>query len=49
VIARVVVPKKLTEQQRKLFQELSKTLDTESIEQKRDEGFFGRVRDAFGL
>jgi molecular chaperone DnaJ len=49
VIARVVVPKKLTEQQRKLFRELAETLEIESIDQERDESFFSRLRDALGF
>lgn len=49
VVARVVVPSKLNEQQRKLMQELAATLEKESITQERDEGFFGRLRDAFGI
>jgi len=49
VISRVVVPKKLTEQQRRLMHELSQTLDTEDIKPERDEGFFSRLRNALGL
>lgn len=49
VVTRVVVPTKLNEQQRKLLQELGKTLEPEGVEQDRDEGFFGRIRDAFGI
>jgi molecular chaperone DnaJ len=49
VIARVIVPKKLTEQQRKLFQELAQTLDKEEPERERDEGFLGRIKDALGI
>lgn len=48
VIIRVVVPARLTEQQRKLFQELAQTLEGEGVNQERDEGFFGRVRDVLG-
>lgn len=49
VVTRVIVPSKLNEQQRKLFQELAKTLEPESIDRERDEGFFGRIKDAFGI
>jgi molecular chaperone DnaJ len=49
VVIRVVVPNKLTEQQRRLFQELEKSLDTEQIGGERDEGFFGRLRSSLGL
>jgi molecular chaperone DnaJ len=49
VVVRVMVPTRLTDQQRKLLQELGDTLETERVEQPRSEGFFGRIRDAFGL
>ncbi len=49
VITRVVVPTRLNEQQRKLFQELSKTLDPEDSVGARDDGLFGRIRDALGI
>jgi molecular chaperone DnaJ len=49
VVTRVVVPTKLTDQQRKLFVELSKALDPEDQNGDRDEGLFGRIKDAFGL
>lgn len=49
VIARVVVPKKLTDQQRKLFEQLYQTLDKEVPTGERDEGFFGRIKDALGI
>lgn len=49
VITRVVVPKKLSDQQRKLFQELYKTLEREEPGQERDESFFGRIKDALGI
>jgi molecular chaperone DnaJ len=49
VVARVVVPSRLNDQQRKLFQELSKSLGKEPVAQERDDGFFGRIRDALGL
>jgi molecular chaperone DnaJ len=49
IIVRVVVPTKLNENQRRLFQELGKTLGTEPLEQHRDESFFSRLRDALGI
>ncbi|NTW03033.1 MAG: molecular chaperone DnaJ [Oscillochloris sp.] len=48
VISRVVIPNKLSEHQRKLFQELSRTFSPEDLGD-RDEGFFGRIKDALGL
>lgn len=48
VITRVVVPNKLNDQQRKLFQELARTFDPED-QGERDEGFLGRIKDALGL
>lgn len=48
VISRVVVPNKLSEHQRKLFQELARTF--EPIDHTRqDDGFFSRIKDALGL
>lgn len=49
VVTRVVVPARLTDQQRKLFQELEKSLENEPIGGQQDEGFFGRLRNALGL
>jgi molecular chaperone DnaJ len=49
VVMRVVVPKKLNEQQRKLFHELSQVLEKETPEAERDESFFGRIKDALGI
>jgi molecular chaperone DnaJ len=49
VVARVVVPTRLTDQQRKLFQELERSLEPEQIASQQDEGFFGRLRSALGL
>ncbi len=49
VVTRVVVPDKLNEQQRRLFQELAKTFDPEDQQGERDDGFFGRIKDALGL
>lgn len=51
VVARVVIPRKLTDQQKKLFEELAHTLDKEGVqgEHERDEGFFGRIKDVLGI
>ncbi len=49
VVTRVVVPQKLSEQQRKLFQELGRTFEPEEQGGERDDGFFGRIKDALGL
>ncbi|HEU4323937.1 MAG TPA: molecular chaperone DnaJ [Roseiflexaceae bacterium] len=49
VVTRVVVPNRLTDHQRKLFQELEKSLESEPIGGHQDEGFFGRLRNALGL
>ncbi|MFV9504492.1 MAG: molecular chaperone DnaJ [Oscillochloridaceae bacterium umkhey_bin13] len=48
VVTRVVVPQKLTEQQRRLFQELARTFEPDEGDE-RDEGLFGKIKDAFGL
>lgn len=47
VIIQVAIPKKLTEEQEQLFQDLSRTLGTEVVPQKR--GFLNQLKDAFGL
>lgn len=49
VVARVVVPSRLTDQQRRLFQELEKSLEPEPIGGQQDDGFFGRIKNALGL
>jgi molecular chaperone DnaJ len=49
VVTRVVVPTRLTDQQRRLFQELEKLLEPEQIPSEHDEGFFGRLRSALGI
>jgi molecular chaperone DnaJ len=49
VVTRVMVPTRLTEQQRRLFQELERSLETEQIGGQQDAGFFGRLRSALGL
>jgi hypothetical protein len=43
------VPTRLNEQQRKLFQELERSLEPEQIGTSQDAGFFGRLRSALGL
>ena len=49
VVARVVVPTRLNDHQRRLFQELAESLDAEEIGGQQDEGFFGRLKSALGL
>ncbi len=48
IVTRVMVPTRLNEQQRRLFQELEKSLEPEQIGGQ-DEGFFGRIKNALGL
>ncbi|RMD51398.1 MAG: molecular chaperone DnaJ [Candidatus Thermofonsia bacterium] len=48
VIIQVVVPTKLTDEQRELFSKLAKTLGKEVVPQ-RNRGFFDQLKDAFGL
>lgn len=49
VVARVIIPTNLNDQQRRLFQELEKSLDPHQIGDGQDEGFFGRLKSALGL
>jgi molecular chaperone DnaJ len=49
IVTRVVVPKKLNDHQRKLFEELYQTLDKGDATGERDEGFFGRIKNALGI
>ncbi len=49
VVVRVVVPTNLTDHQRRLFEELARSLDKEPIGNQRDEGFLGRIKNALGL
>ncbi|MCS6938436.1 MAG: molecular chaperone DnaJ [Roseiflexaceae bacterium] len=49
VVVRVVVPTNLTDHQRRLFEELARSLENEPIGNQRDEGFFGRIKNALGL
>ena len=48
VVTQIVVPTKLTERQRALLEELAAEWGTEPLD-KRDEGFFGKLKDALGL
>ena len=48
VLVHVGIPKKLSEEQQALFQELAGTLGKEVIPQ-RDRGFFGHLKDALGF
>jgi molecular chaperone DnaJ len=47
VTIRVVVPTKLTPEQRRLLEQLAKTLPAPSLEEK-DRSFFGKVKDILG-
>jgi molecular chaperone DnaJ len=49
VVARVLVPTNLNDQQRRLFQELEKSLESHQIGEEQDDGFFSRLKNAFGL
>jgi molecular chaperone DnaJ len=48
-VVRVVIPTNLTDHQRRLFEELARSLEKEPIGGQRDEGFFGRIKNALGL
>lgn len=48
VVVQVAVPTKLSPEQRRLFEDLSRTLDTNPEPQKAGRGFFDRVMDFFG-
>ena len=48
VLVTVNVPQNLTADQRRLFQELAKTLGKEVIPQQ-ESGFFDKLKDAFGV
>ena len=45
VLVRVVVPTRLSADERALFRKLAETLE---VEEEGDKGFFGRVKEAFG-
>jgi molecular chaperone DnaJ len=47
IVAQVVIPKKLTDEQEALFYKLAETLGKEVIPQ-RDKGFLGQLKDALG-
>ncbi len=49
IVTRVLVPEKLTDQQRKLFQELQSTMPPGGPGDNRDGGLFGRLKDALGI
>jgi len=44
----VVTPTRLTDEQRRLFQELAKSLGRE-VSPQEEKGFFEKVKDAFGV
>lgn len=48
VVAQIIVPTNLTDRQRDLLEELAAEWGTEPLE-KRDEGFFGKIKDALGF
>jgi molecular chaperone DnaJ len=48
VLIHVSIPKKLTDEQRDLFQQLSGTLGKEVVPQ-RERGFLGHLKDALGF
>jgi len=48
VLVRVVTPTKLTREQKRLFQELAKTLDPETIWQEK-RSFVDDLRELFGV
>lgn len=48
IVTRIVVPTKLNERQRELLTQLSEEWGTEPID-KRDGGFFSKLKDAFGM
>lgn len=49
VTIQVVVPKKLNEDQRELFEQLASSLGKEVTQQPNGRGFFDRVKDALGV
>jgi molecular chaperone DnaJ len=49
VVTRVVIPTRLTDHQRRLFQQLEEALEPEDISGNRDENFLGRLKSALGL
>jgi molecular chaperone DnaJ len=49
VTIQVVVPKKLSDDQRELFEQLASSLGKEVTQQPNNRGFFDRVKDALGV
>jgi molecular chaperone DnaJ len=49
VIVNVNIPKHLTSEQRRLFNELAKTMGKEVVPQQAEKGFFDKLKDAFGV
>jgi molecular chaperone DnaJ len=49
VTMHVVVPKKLNDEQRELFEQLAQSLGKEVTQQPNNRGFFDRVKDALGV
>jgi molecular chaperone DnaJ len=49
IVTRITVPTRLTDQQRRLLQELQSTLSPEPLGGQRDDGFFNRIKNALGL
>ena len=49
VTVQVVIPKKLTDEQEELFEQLSASLGKEVTQQPKGRGFFDRVKDAIGV
>ena len=47
VLVTVVIPQSLNEQQKRLFEELAKTLGTPTMPTTGEKGFFERIKDAF--
>jgi molecular chaperone DnaJ len=45
VLVNVLVPRRLTEEQRRALEELDRSVDAQAYE--REEGFFDRIRAAF--
>jgi molecular chaperone DnaJ len=48
VTIQVVTPKKLSEDQRAMFEELASSLGSDIQQQPNSKGFFGRVKDVLG-
>lgn len=49
VTVQVIIPKKLTDEQEELFEQLSASLGKEVTQQPKGRGFFDRVKDAIGV